>query len=975
MKQLLVFSLDGVQCGVWNDPMLSIRDLQPIHKVPLSPPYIAGICVMDDRTITVADLPACIGFPPINRKKYGQILLFSEQDRPSGFVIEGQIDQISVAEEIVIPVPDYFKTAAIETCAVINNSILIPIIRIAHLSACIHTANLEPFIPPLKISGNKKRNMSLVKHIRIFDAGNESFAGAASDIQNGSTPAPRIVRLPHVPRFIKGMAFQHGRIIPIISLAEKLELLHPGTHSLILQAEIDHSGFGFLIDADENTMSSADVLIRPLPLLIQCCWMRAAVIRQGEILPVIDLGALISTDQDNDAPLWERYTPDSPFNTHFGRDTVEVVEFFLLGARHALPKMEVVETVRLKPYRQVPNVQPIVVGVAEHERELVPVLDLAMCFGRRSLTGPDWQMILIKNGDFRAFVITEAVFDERRLAPEMHREVPMVLPHRVVYGCYPDATAVKLILNVEALAVHFDKSLVKGLLPALSKGMEQAPAEIVPSLLEPEYITLMDQIKASALPKTEQEQPEKGGEQSTDIREEKAQREPEPALTAAYEAIDQPSAPLAPDADRIQEIREPLINSEIQEPAPALSKAETESEPKTEQELSSEPEDIQQPQSDIQPAFNAETTQDIQHELGSKLDEEPAPANQPQPEPEPKLGQQESESRTEPDQKLLSEEKIEFKPEQQPESETGSEYRLESIPESMSAEKTAPESQESGEPEPESPGTEPHEAVVQSQISDPEETPHDMSDVQVGTVTIDDKQVNTQPAPQDNVVHREHEQETLKQELQPEEQSANTGALLGQELSSNKRLVESIPAGPVEYRDFSEERTDQQPKPLASNRNQPDRAHDYRKISGRIISDYVFRTGQTGLGKNKYVYMVLAILVIIILFFSGIFRKPSTIQETMRRPQAETTPVVEKTNPEPKGQARKPIPTEPPKPVTKAAPSTTVSGSTFYRVKAGDTLWDIAERFTGNPYNYARIALENNIENPDLIYPGQEIRL
>jgi nucleoid-associated protein YgaU len=46
-----------------------------------------------------------------------------------------------------------------------------------------------------------------------------------------------------------------------------------------------------------------------------------------------------------------------------------------------------------------------------------------------------------------------------------------------------------------------------------------------------------------------------------------------------------------------------------------------------------------------------------------------------------------------------------------------------------------------------------------------------------------------------------------------------------------------------------------------------------------------------------------------------------------------------------------------------------------YVVQKGDTLWSISQRFTGSPYNYPRIAGENRIAEPDLIFPGQRIRL
>src|SRR5690606_19830190 len=46
-----------------------------------------------------------------------------------------------------------------------------------------------------------------------------------------------------------------------------------------------------------------------------------------------------------------------------------------------------------------------------------------------------------------------------------------------------------------------------------------------------------------------------------------------------------------------------------------------------------------------------------------------------------------------------------------------------------------------------------------------------------------------------------------------------------------------------------------------------------------------------------------------------------------------------------------------------------------YVVRPGDTLWSISARLLGNPYDYVRVALENELTNPDLILPGWELRL
>jgi hypothetical protein len=46
-----------------------------------------------------------------------------------------------------------------------------------------------------------------------------------------------------------------------------------------------------------------------------------------------------------------------------------------------------------------------------------------------------------------------------------------------------------------------------------------------------------------------------------------------------------------------------------------------------------------------------------------------------------------------------------------------------------------------------------------------------------------------------------------------------------------------------------------------------------------------------------------------------------------------------------------------------------------YRIRWGDTLWDISEAFYRNPWLYPRIARFNNIRNPDHIISGTTIRI
>jgi hypothetical protein len=66
----------------------------------------------------------------------------------------------------------------------------------------------------------------------------------------------------------------------------------------------------------------------------------------------------------------------------------------------------------------------------------------------------------------------------------------------------------------------------------------------------------------------------------------------------------------------------------------------------------------------------------------------------------------------------------------------------------------------------------------------------------------------------------------------------------------------------------------------------------------------------------------------------------------------------------------------PPAPVSSyKVPSVIPPDGAPYRIRWGDTLWDISEAFYRNPWLYPRIARFNNIRNPNLIISGTTIRV
>jgi nucleoid-associated protein YgaU len=107
-------------------------------------------------------------------------------------------------------------------------------------------------------------------------------------------------------------------------------------------------------------------------------------------------------------------------------------------------------------------------------------------------------------------------------------------------------------------------------------------------------------------------------------------------------------------------------------------------------------------------------------------------------------------------------------------------------------------------------------------------------------------------------------------------------------------------------------------------------------------------------------------------------------------PESASVPVAEQPAPAPAPvrviEAAKPVETAPAPAASRTqrssapvssykVPAAIPKGGVVYRIRWGDTLWDISEAFYRNPWLYSRIARYNGIRNPDLIISGTTIRI
>ena len=143
-----------------------------------------------------------------------------------------------------------------------------------------------------------------------------------------------------------------------------------------------------------------------------------------------------------------------------------------------------------------------------------------------------------------------------------------------------------------------------------------------------------------------------------------------------------------------------------------------------------------------------------------------------------------------------------------------------------------------------------------------------------------------------------------------------------------------------------------------------------------LLAGWLFYLGGLNIVKSRY---------------NSLFNKPAVVQpvtpvsqpDPVVQPDPVSEPVVQVVQPPPVIQAPSEPPAQRPQrtgsrnpPVASYnVPAVIPREGVNYRIRWGDTLWDIADAFYRDPWLYPRIARHNNISNPNIIISGRIIRV
>jgi purine-binding chemotaxis protein CheW len=155
-----------------------------------------------------------------------------------------------------------------------------------------------------------------------------------------------------------------------------------------------------------------------------------------------------------------------------GGGTSNLVEFRVGDVRYGIDVYRVREVVSPLPLSRLPHLPPVVIGVADHRGEVVPVIDLRLRFGLSDpLPTRTERWIIVRGGRRTAALVVDEVSEVFATDTALRREVPVVVPGadtRWIATVYHHRDTLVFVIEtdrVTAVADELDAAALRALLP------------------------------------------------------------------------------------------------------------------------------------------------------------------------------------------------------------------------------------------------------------------------------------------------------------------------------------------------------------------------------------------------------------------------------------------------------------------------------------------------------------------------------
>jgi len=234
VKRVLFFKANNEKFMIDIDILREI--IYPPEITPIAKSECLGVITLRDEAINVLSMNELLGFEK-NFNKNNRILIANFQNNSIGLLV----DEVEAVKNIEI--------SEIENLP--NKDEIVEAVYKKELSSLISSNYLRSLIEKYAIEDEDKKEVvkeNIVSEIAVFKIANEEFAFDIDEVQE-IIKYEEITPIPDVPEIVEGILNLRGVVIPIISLAKRLDLKETITNKTkIIVCNFDESKIGFIVD-------------------------------------------------------------------------------------------------------------------------------------------------------------------------------------------------------------------------------------------------------------------------------------------------------------------------------------------------------------------------------------------------------------------------------------------------------------------------------------------------------------------------------------------------------------------------------------------------------------------------------------------------------------------------------------------------------------------------------------------------------
>lgn len=279
------------------------------------------------------------------------------------------------------------------------------------------------------------------KQVLVFKLAGHEHAVEVSQVRE-ILAAPQITRVQEAPDFVEGVINLKGRIVPVVDLRQRLNLPAAAKtfETCIIIVSLASQLVGFEVDsASELLAFPLEKMEAPTEMIggIHTHFMEGVVYCDDRLLVILNLREILSLPEreqleqehfelaaarlaaEGRDPLESQGDATGPLGVS-GDESVsrvrKIIAFALDDEVYGLDIGDVAESLEMVPIRPLPNVPDFILGMINLRGNMVPLLDLRVCFGLNRMPWEhDSRILIIKDQKQLVGIVADRVIGLLRL--------------------------------------------------------------------------------------------------------------------------------------------------------------------------------------------------------------------------------------------------------------------------------------------------------------------------------------------------------------------------------------------------------------------------------------------------------------------------------------------------------------------------------------------------------------------------------